>query len=36
MRLKENFARSDGLNLEPKQTLLTAARDLERTARRSA
>jgi DNA polymerase-3 subunit delta' len=33
-RLKENFARSDGLNLEPKQTLLTAARDLERTAGR--
>jgi DNA polymerase-3 subunit delta' len=34
-RLKESFARADGLHLEPRQTLLSAARDLSRTARRA-
>ena len=34
-RLKENFARASGLNLEPRQTILTTARDLARTARRA-
>ena len=34
-RLKENFARADGLNLEPRQTLLTGARELSRAARRA-
>lgn len=33
-RLEENFARSKGLYLEPRQTLLSAARDLGRTAQR--
>jgi DNA polymerase-3 subunit delta' len=32
-RLKEAFARAGGLHLEPRQTLLTTARDLSRTAR---
>ncbi len=32
-RLKEAFARADGLHLEPRQTLLTTVRDLSRTAR---
>ena len=34
-RLKEAFARADGLHLEPRQTLLTTARDLSQTARRA-
>lgn len=34
-RLEENFARARGLNLEPRQTLLSAARDLAATARRA-
>jgi DNA polymerase-3 subunit delta' len=34
-RLKDAFARADGLHLEPRQTLLTTARDLSRTARRA-
>jgi DNA polymerase-3 subunit delta' len=34
-RMKEAFARADGLHLEPRQTLLTTARDLARTARRA-
>src|SRR5262249_8695315 len=34
-RLKDAFARADGLNLDPRQTLLTTARDLSRTARRA-
>ena len=34
-RMKDAFARADGLHLEPKQTLLTTARDLSRTARRA-
>lgn len=33
-RLQELFARSDGLNLEPRQTVLTAARLMAATARR--
>jgi DNA polymerase-3 subunit delta' len=33
-RLQELFARADGLNLEPRQTVLTAARMLAATARR--
>jgi hypothetical protein len=33
--MKDAFARADGLHLEPKQTLLTTARDLSRTARRA-
>ena len=32
-RLKDGFARAGGLHLEPRQTLLTTARDLSRTAR---
>ena len=32
-RLKDSFARAGGLHLEPRQTLLTTARDLSRTAR---
>jgi len=34
-RLKDGFARADGLNLEPRQTILTAARDLSRASRRA-
>lgn len=34
-RLQEAFARATGLNLEPRQTILTAARELSRTARRA-
>ena len=34
-RLKDAFARADALHLEPRQTLLTIARDLSRTARRA-
>jgi DNA polymerase-3 subunit delta' len=34
-RLEELFARADGLNLEPRQTLLSAARLLSATARRT-
>jgi len=34
-RLEELFARSDGLNLEPRQTVLSAARLIAGTARRS-
>jgi DNA polymerase-3 subunit delta' len=34
-RLEKDFARARGLNLEPRQTLLSAARDLARTARRA-
>ena len=34
-RLKDAFARAEGLHLEPRQTLLTTARDLSRTARRA-
>jgi hypothetical protein len=33
-RVEELFARSDGLNLEPRQTIWTAARALAATARR--
>jgi len=33
-RLEENFARARALNLEPRQTVLSAARDLAATARR--
>jgi DNA polymerase-3 subunit delta' len=32
-RLEDNFARAKGLYLEPRQTVLSAARDLARTAR---
>ncbi|HXS06932.1 MAG TPA: DNA polymerase III subunit delta' [Rhizomicrobium sp.] len=34
-RLEDNFARSRGLNLEPRQTILSAARDLAATASRA-
>ena len=34
-RLKDAFARADGLHLEPRQTLLSTARDLAETARRA-
>ncbi len=34
-RLQEQFARADGLNLEPRQTVWTAARTLAATARRA-
>ncbi len=34
-RLKSAFARAEGLHLEPRQTLLTTARDLSQTARRA-
>jgi DNA polymerase-3 subunit delta' len=34
-RLKDAFARAEGLHLEPRQTLLSTARDLSRTARRA-
>jgi DNA polymerase-3 subunit delta' len=33
--LKDAFARADGLHLEPRQTLLTTARDLSHAARRA-
>jgi DNA polymerase-3 subunit delta' len=35
-RLQEEFARAAGLNLEPRQTLLSAARDLSHVAQRRA
>jgi hypothetical protein len=34
-RLEDSFARSRGLNLEPRQTILSAARDMAATARRA-
>ncbi|MES2254514.1 MAG: DNA polymerase III subunit delta' [Pseudomonadota bacterium] len=34
-RLEDSFARSRGLNLEPRQTILSAARDMSATARRA-
>ena len=34
-RLEESFARSRGLNLEPRQTILSAARDMAATAARA-
>jgi DNA polymerase III subunit delta' len=34
-RLEDSFARSRGLNLEPRQTLLSAARDMAQVARRA-
>ena len=34
-RLEDNFARTRGLNLEPRQTILSAARDMAATARRA-
>ncbi|HEY2835364.1 MAG TPA: DNA polymerase III subunit delta' [Rhizomicrobium sp.] len=34
-RLEDNFARSRGLNLEPRQTILSAARDMAATAARA-
>ena len=34
-RLKEGFARAGGLHLEPRQTLLTTARDLSRATRQA-
>jgi DNA polymerase-3 subunit delta' len=34
-RLEENFARARGLNLEPRQTVLSAARELAATSRRA-
>jgi DNA polymerase-3 subunit delta' len=34
-RLEDGFARSRGLNLEPRQTLLSAARDMAQVARRA-
>ncbi|GAA0579091.1 DNA polymerase III subunit delta' [Rhizomicrobium electricum] len=34
-RLRRTFARTDALHLEPRQTLLSAARDLNATARRA-
>ena len=34
-RLKDAFARAGGLHLEPRQTLLTTARDLSRTVRQA-
>jgi DNA polymerase-3 subunit delta' len=34
-RLENNFSRSDGLNLDPRQTVLSVTRDLARTARRA-
>jgi DNA polymerase-3 subunit delta' len=34
-RLRRSFARTDALHLDPKQTLLAAARDLNATARRA-
>jgi hypothetical protein len=35
-RIEQGFGRATGLNLEPRQTILTAARDLARTARGGA
>ena len=35
VRLEDHFARSDGLNLEPRQTVLSAARMLSVTARKA-
>ena len=35
-RLEQGFGRATGLNLEPRQTLLSAARDLSHVARRGA
>lgn len=35
-RIEQGFGRATGLHLEPRQTILTAARDLARTARRGA
>jgi DNA polymerase-3 subunit delta' len=32
-RLEDDFSRATGLNLEPRQTLLSAARDLSHVAR---
>ena len=32
-RIEQNFARASGLNLEPRQTVLTVARDLAHVAR---
>ncbi len=34
-RLKDSFVRAEGLHLEPRQTLLTMARDISHTARRA-
>jgi hypothetical protein len=34
-RLENSFGHAVGLNLEPRQTLLSAARDLAQTARRA-
>ena len=34
-RLEDSFSRSRGLNLEPRQTILSAARDMAATARRA-
>lgn len=34
-RLEDHFARTRGLNLEPRQTILSAARDMAATARRA-
>jgi hypothetical protein len=34
-RLEDMFARADGLNLEPRQTVWSAARQMAATARRS-
>jgi hypothetical protein len=34
-RLKDSFARAGGLHLEPRQTLLTTAREIERAARQA-
>jgi DNA polymerase-3 subunit delta' len=34
-RLEDSFARSRGLNLEPRQTILSASRDMAATARRA-
>ena len=35
-RIEQSFGRSTGLNLEPRQTILSAARELAQTARRGA
>jgi DNA polymerase III subunit delta' len=35
-RIEQGFGRATGLNLEPRQTVLSAARDLAQTARRGA
>jgi DNA polymerase-3 subunit delta' len=34
-RLRRSFARTDSLHLDPRQTLLSAARELNTTARRA-